>query len=105
MKHPAAGTEMHSGQVLSDQLYDRVSIVLKSHGLGHFSDLCSAEQVTLLEEAHREIMSEDNKVGAAASLRRLARNACVPLGDTHPSYENKSSAGFRKLLLRALTFA
>ncbi|CAN0365258.1 unnamed protein product, partial [Pylaiella littoralis] len=49
-------------EVLSDQLYDRVSIVLKSHGLGHFSDLCSAEQVTLLEEAHREIMSEDNKV-------------------------------------------
>lgn len=50
-------------QVLSDQLYERVSIVLKSHGLGHFSDLCSAEQVTLLEEAHREILCEDNKVG------------------------------------------
>lgn len=50
-------------QVLSNLLYERVSVVLKSHGLGHFSDLCSAEQVTLLEEAHREIMSEDNKVG------------------------------------------
>lgn len=49
-------------QVLSDQLYERVSITLKSHGLGHFSDLSSAEQITLLEGAHREIMSGDNKV-------------------------------------------
>lgn len=48
-------------QVLSDQLYERVSIVLRSHGLGHFSDLSSAEQITLLEEAHREIVSENNK--------------------------------------------
>lgn len=37
--------------------------MLESHGLGHFSDLSSAEQITLLEEAHRDISSEDNKVG------------------------------------------
>lgn len=49
-------------QVLSDQLFERVSTVLKSHGLGHFSDLSSPEQITLLEEAHRDIMSENNKV-------------------------------------------
>ncbi|CBJ25470.1 conserved unknown protein [Ectocarpus siliculosus] len=49
-------------EVLSDQLFERVSTVLKSHGLGHFSDLSSPEQITLLEEAHRDIMSENNKV-------------------------------------------
>ncbi|CAM9546561.1 unnamed protein product, partial [Hapterophycus canaliculatus] len=49
-------------EVLSDQVYARVSTILKSHGLGHFSDLSSPEQITLLEEAHRDIMSEDNKV-------------------------------------------
>ncbi len=49
-------------QVLTDHIYKRVSTLLESHGLGHFSDLSSAEQITLLEEAHREISSEDNKV-------------------------------------------
>ncbi|CAM9529349.1 unnamed protein product, partial [Ectocarpus sp. 12 AP-2014] len=49
-------------EILSDQLFERVSTVLKSHGLGHFSDLSSPEQITLLEEAHRDIMSENNKV-------------------------------------------
>ncbi|CAM9748338.1 unnamed protein product, partial [Sphacelaria rigidula] len=49
-------------EVLSDQLYDRVEVVLKSHGLGHFSDLCEAEQTTLLEEAHRALIAEDNPV-------------------------------------------
>eukprot|EP00752_Nemacystus_decipiens_P010548 g9393.t1 len=52
-------------EVLSDQLYERVSTVLESHGLGHFSDLSAAEQITLLEEAHRDISSEDNKDEAA----------------------------------------
>lgn len=53
---------------MSDQLYERVSSVLRSHGLGHFSDLSSAEQITLLEEAHREIASEDNKASYSVNL-------------------------------------
>lgn len=59
----ASGTSRRcKTQVLSDQLYEQISAALKSHGLGHFSDLSSSEQVTLLEEAYREIMAEDNKV-------------------------------------------
>lgn len=58
-------------QVLSDQLYERVSTVLESHGLGHFSDLSSAEQITLLDEAHRDISSENNKVRVSDRLSLL----------------------------------
>lgn len=62
-----------SAQVLSDQLYEQVSTVLESHGLRHFSDLSSAEQITLLEEAHRDISSEDNKVSTSSSSSRVVR--------------------------------
>lgn len=48
--------------MLSDQLYERLETVLKAHGLGHFSDQSEAEQITLLEEAHRELMLEENTV-------------------------------------------
>lgn len=39
--------------------------MLESHGLGHFSDLCEAEQITLLDEAHRELISEESNVREA----------------------------------------
>ncbi|CAM9674037.1 unnamed protein product, partial [Discosporangium mesarthrocarpum] len=49
-------------EVLSDNLYERVEVILDAHGLGHFSDLRPAEQVILLEEAQRKMVSDGNKV-------------------------------------------
>lgn len=48
-------------QVLSDQVFERLSSVLESNSLGHFSGLPSAEQIVLVEQAYRELMAEDNE--------------------------------------------
>ncbi|CAM9327817.1 unnamed protein product, partial [Choristocarpus tenellus] len=56
-------------EVLSNNLYHRIEMILKSHGLGHFSDLQSAEQVALLEEAQREMMLAGSDVYRAFEVQ------------------------------------